>query len=114
MNIFRGKKDSLRGLNEKWYDAFADQSRVLEVPYGPGYSVSVRVPKLEHLLAMKIGNSRAKDLMDNKNLTDLAKKNNQELNFAELDEILIDSPDNYSRFLSACYPQRIVPQGLFK
>ena len=106
MNIFRGQPHSLRGLEDKWYDVFVDNSRKLRLPYNSGTEVVLSVPKLEHLLAMKISSSRAKDLMDNKNLADLLKITGQGLDFSELQRILpLDR--HYVTFLKINYPERI-------
>ncbi|MBX4196327.1 hypothetical protein KW805_01945 [Candidatus Pacearchaeota archaeon] len=105
MNIFRSQVEGLRGLDEKWYSHFIDQSRNLKVPYSSKYELSIRVPKLEHLLAMKISNSRAKDLMDNKNLTDLLKNQLKSLDFEEMERILLPQhQNNYNHFLNLHYP----------
>jgi hypothetical protein len=104
MNIGRQPKD-LHSLDPVWYAEFLDQGKEITIPYSEGYTLRLRVPRLEHLLASKISQSRAKDLMDNKNLASLAKDMGVELDFAEISRTL--SPrheDNYHRFLSAEYP----------
>ena len=104
MNIGRQPKD-LHSLDPALYAEFLDQGKDITIPYSEGYTLRLRVPRLEHLFASKISQSRAKDLMDNKNLASLAKDMGVELDFAEISRTL--SPrheDNYHRFLSAEYP----------
>ena len=104
MNIGRQPKD-LHSLDPALYTEFLNQGKEITIPYSEGYTLNLRVPRLEHLLASKISQSRAKDLMDNKNLASLIKDLGVELDFAEISRTL--SPkheDNYHKFLSAEYP----------
>ncbi len=108
INFFRGQVGSLRGIDEKWYNHFIDNSYDIRLSYNDRSEVVVTVPKLEHLLAMKINNSRAKDLMDNKNLADLLTSQGVELNFDEIERIIPpESIDNYNHFLKCHYPKRL-------
>ena len=104
MNIGRQPKD-LHSLNPVWYTEFLAQGGEITIPYSEKYTLRLRVPRLEHLFASKISQSRAKDLMDNKNLASLAKDIGVELDFAEMSRVLLPRhEDNYHRFLSAEYP----------
>lgn len=107
MNINRGKGGDIRNLEDHWYNTIIENSQELIIPYTPNYSLRVVVPKLEHLLVEKIAGSRAKDLMDNKNLADLSKERGRELNFKEMESMLLPiNEKNYLRFLEAQYPER--------
>jgi len=108
MNISRGQKGDLHDLHDKWYSKFIERGRDLEVPYSEGYKLRIRVPRLEHVLATKIARSRAKDLMDNKNIATLAKDVDQNLDFKEIRGILLPSHlDNFQRFLASEYPDMV-------
>lgn len=107
MNIGRNQKD-IRRLDFHWYDEFLSQGKELVVPYLDGFDIRTRVPRLEHLLASKIAPSRAKDLMDNKNLATLAKETGIKLDFKEIEKVLMPNhEDNLYRFLNAEYPEQV-------
>lgn len=100
MNINRGQPSSLNNLDDCWYNEFINQGHQLSVPYSDSYSLSVRVPRIEHILATKIANSRAKDLMDNKNLVDLCRDLSVSLDIAELGRVLLPvHEDKYGKFI---------------
>lgn len=108
MNINRGKGGDIRNLEDHWYNKIIEKSQELVIPYTPNYSLKVVVPKLEHLLVEKIAGSRAKDLMDNKNLADLSKEIRRKLNFKEMEAMLLPiNETNYFRFLEAQYPEQL-------
>lgn len=112
MNITRNKHGGLRHLSEFWYDEIIKQSQELTIPYVSNYNLNVRVPKLEHVLSTKISASRAKDLMDIKNLVDLAKGTNKEINLDELENILLpENQKHYFSFLGTHYPERLGKHG---
>ncbi len=112
MNLTRNKKDGLRHLNEFWYDEIIKQSQELTIPHVSNYNLNIRVPKLEHVLATKISGSRAKDLMDIKNLVDLAKGTNKELSLDELEKILMpENQTHYFSFLGIHFPERLKKYG---
>lgn len=107
MNINRGNGGDIRNLDDHWYDEIIDKSQELIIPYTADYSLNVIVPKLEHLLVEKIAGSRAKDLMDNKNLADLSKEIGRKLNFKEMESMLLPiNEKNYLRFLEVQYPEK--------
>jgi len=104
MNIGRQPKD-LHGLDPSWYGEFIDQGEEINIPYSDKFNLRLRVPRIEHLLASKISQCRAKDLMDDKNLAILAKDTGLELDFDEIDKVLAPKyEDNFRRFLSSEYP----------
>ena len=105
MNIGRGNKNGkVRGLDTKWYDEFIDQSQRITVPYAEGFEIVMNIPRLEHLLASKIAGSRAKDLMDIKNLVDLTKSIGRGLDVDEIGKILLPVNErNYGRFIASYY-----------
>jgi len=108
MNINRGKGGDIRNLEDHWYNEIIEKSQELIIPYNPNYELKVVVPKIEHLLVEKIAGSRAKDLMDNKNLADLSKETGRELNFEEMRSMLLPINEiNYFRFLEAQYPEQL-------
>jgi len=112
MNINRGKKGDIRNLEDHWYNKIIEESEELVIPYTPNYELRVVVPKLEHLLVEKIAGSRAKDLMDNKNLADLSKETGRELDFKEMKSMLLPINErNYFRFLEAQYPKQLNELG---
>lgn len=106
MNIGRGQKDALKNIENTWYSTFIEQSQSLMVSYNGKYALSVQVPRLEHLIATKVAASRAKDLMDNKNLADLAKDLRVSLDFSEMEAVLLPAHiDRYADFLHQHYPE---------
>jgi hypothetical protein len=108
MNINREKGGDIRNLESKWYRKIIDDSQELTIPYNKNYELKVVVPKLEHLLVEKIAGSRAKDLMDNKNLADLSKEIGRELDFEEMASMLSPTNEtNYLGFLGAQYPEQV-------
>ncbi len=108
MNVNRGKGGDIRNLEDKWYNKIIGDSQELVISYNPNYELRVVVPKLEHLLVEKIAGSRAKDLMDNKNLADLSKEVGRELDFSEMKSMLLPINErNYFRFLEAQYPEQL-------
>lgn len=112
MNISRNKGD-IHNLNEYWYDELIKDSQKLVLPYTQDYSLTINVPTMEHLLATKIAGARAKDLMDEKNLVDLARDSGIKLNFDELERILLsDNRKKYLTFLETHYPERLSKLGL--
>jgi predicted nucleotidyltransferase len=79
----------------------------LNIPFCEGFELKIIVPRLEHLLSSKIAQSRAKDLMDNKNLSTLIKESNLQLDFGEMNKILMPyHEENYRRFLNLEYPSQ--------
>lgn len=108
MNINRGNGRDIKNLEDSLYNEIIDNSQELTIPYNKNYELKVVVPKLEHLLVTKIAGSRAKDLMDNKNLADLAKQTGRELDFDEMGRILYPVNEmKYLRFLDAQYPEQV-------
>jgi len=104
MNIGRQPSD-LRKLDPHLYGDFINQGRDLRLEYSEDFSLNLHVPRLEHVLASKVSQSRAKDLMDVRNLTTLAKDTGRELDFQEIERVLLPGyPDKYERFLSEEYP----------
>jgi len=105
MNISRGQKKDLHKLDYFWYDEFLKHSKELNIPFFKEFGLKINVPKLEHLLSSKIAQSRAKDLMDNQNLSTLVKDSGIELDFNEIEKILMPYHEGvYRRFLDAEYP----------
>jgi hypothetical protein len=88
MNISRNKPKEIHELEDGLYLPFIEQGVELKVPYSKGYGLSIHVPRVEHVFATKIAKSRAKDLMDIKNLSLLVKRSGKELNFCEIETIL--------------------------
>lgn len=112
MNITRDKETGLRHLNSFWYNEIINQSQDLAIPYINNYKLNVRVPKLEHVLATKISGSRAKDLMDIKNLVDLSRVMGREINLEELEDMLLPgNRDHYFSFLSTQFRERLKKYG---
>ena len=108
MNISRGQKKDIHKLDYFWYDEFLKNSKELNIPFYEKFELKINVPKLEHLLSSKIAHSRAKDLMDSKNLLTLVKDSGIELDFDEMEKILLLYHErNYRRFLDAEYPSRL-------
>ncbi len=108
MNLSRGQNGDLYKLDDSLYKEFLEQGRDIEIPFADDYSINLRVPRLEHLLASKISQSRAKDLMDNKNIAALVKKSGIKIDFGEMDRILLpEHEDNYTHFLSTEFPERV-------
>jgi hypothetical protein len=104
MNIGR-KPSDIRKLDPNLYGDFINQGRYLRLEYSEDFSLNLHVPRLEHVLASKLSQSRAKDLMDVRNLTTLAKDTGRELDFQEIERVLLERyPDEYERFLSEEYP----------
>lgn len=113
MNISRGNKGDIHNLNDSWYDELIRDSQELVIPYTQGYELRLQVPTLEHLLATKIAASRAKDLMDNKNLVDLSKEMGRSVNLEEIERLVLpESQKKYFAFLEAHYAERIKRHGL--
>ena len=108
LNISRGQLKDMHRLAPEWYNTFLEQGQELTIPYSEGYSLKLRVPKLEHVLASKIAHSRSKDLMDNRNLATLAKEAGVELDLGEMARILIpDFEDEYSAFTFSEFPENV-------
>ena len=109
LNIGRGNGQDIRHIGDNFYNKIIDESNVLEVPYNAENSLVMKIPKLEHLLATKIAGSRAKDLMDIKNLTDLVEETGRELDFKEMEHMLLhENEENYSKFLGTNCPSYCV------
>ncbi len=113
MNISRGNKGDIHNLNDSWYDELIRGSQELVVPYTSDYSLRINVPTLEHLLATKISGSRAKDLMDNKNLVDLSKEGGVNVDLDEIERLVLpENQKKYFTFLEVHYPERLKKHGL--
>lgn len=98
LKISRKSKD-LKGLDNKFYNEFINSGRELFVPHYEGSNLRVRVPKLEHVLATKISNYRAKDGMDIDNLVRLSKDLGEKLDMEEIQRILLPvHTKEYERF----------------
>ena len=105
MNISRNQEGDLHKLNDSWYKEFLNQSKKITIPYCQNFNLEINAPVLEHLLASKIALSRAKDLMDIKNLSGAVKDSGIELDFNKMDNILLPyHENNYCRFLKEEYP----------
>jgi len=112
LNISRGQTKDMHRLDPKWYNAFLEQGQDLTIPYSEGYNLTVRVPRLEHVLASKIAHSRSKDLMDNRNLATLTKEADVELDFNEIATILTPMfEDEYSAFTFSEFPEEMDKVG---
>lgn len=108
LNISRGQLKDLHKLDSKWYNTFIEQGQELVIPYSEDYSLKLKVPKIEHVLASKIAHFRSKDLMDNRNIATLVKKLGVDLDFNEMSEILLPNyEDNYHQFLYSEFPDQI-------
>ena len=106
LNIGRGQPGSLKHFFDAFYNVFIEGSQKLTVPYQDSYALKINVPSLEHLLATKIAGARAKDLMDYKNLTDLAKQTGTPINLGVLSGIMIPfHEDKFARYLHTAYPE---------
>ena len=108
MNLSRGQNGDIRGLESSWYDVFLQDSRELQIPYCEGFGLRINVPRLEHLLAPKIAHSRPKDLMDTQNIAELAQESGVEIDFKEMERVLMPHhEDHYREFLSLGYPSQL-------
>jgi hypothetical protein len=105
MNIGRNsERDKVNGLDNKWYDIFIDNSVELDVPYMDGFSVRANVPKFEHLITSKIAGWRAKDIMDLRNLMDLARDSDREVDYDEMEKALLPKLERkYQQFRDLDY-----------
>ena len=113
MNINRGNKGDIHNLDDSWYNELIKGSQQLIIPYTSDYNLRINVPTLEHLLATKISGSRAKDLMDNKNLVDLSKEMRNPIDLGEIERLLLpENQKKYFTFLEMHYPERLKKQGL--
>ena len=100
LNISRRSK-SLKKLPYSFYNKFIDNGSELVIPYSEGYNLKVTVPKLEHVLATKISQFRAKDSMDLTNLMGVVRDCGEEIDGNELRRILLPvHVDNLGRFNS--------------
>ena len=105
MNISRNQRGDLHKLDGSLYEEFLKRHRRISIPYTKDFELEINVPSLEHLLSSKIALSRAKDVMDIRNLAKIAKDSGRQLNFDEMDKILLPyHEDNYSKFLEWEYP----------
>ena len=100
MNVSR-KSKNLKRLSFNCYDRFIEDGSKLVIPYSEGYDLKLTVPKLEHVLATKISQFRAKDSMDISNLVEVIREAGEEINLEEIEDILKPVHiKNYDRFLS--------------
>ena len=105
MNINRGNGHSLKYMDDGYHDKIINASQTLTIPYNSRQNLCIRVPKLEHLLATKISLSRAKDLMDIRNLLDLVEETGNDLNGRELRKILLpENEKKYRQFFDSIHP----------
>jgi len=100
LNISHRPKD-LEKLNKRFYSEFLDQGQELTIPHYNHHNLRIRVPKLEHVLATKIANFRAKDAMDIQNLVSVTKDVGEKINMEEIEGILgIEHSKKYHKFAS--------------
>jgi hypothetical protein len=100
LNISRKPSDLFR-LDTSLYNEFIQNGSELVIPYSNGWSFNIRVPKIEHVLATKISHFRAKDAMDLQNLYGVLYDSNEEIDFKELERILLPVYEvNLERFKS--------------
>ncbi|MBT4165438.1 hypothetical protein HOE04_00180 [archaeon] len=100
MNLSR-KSKNLKKLSFSCYNEFIDAGSELVIPYSKDYNLKLTVPKLEHVLATKISQLRAKDLMDISNLVKVVHSVGEEVDLEELERILKPvHTKNYGQFLS--------------
>lgn len=95
MNISK-KPSDLNKLNTKYYNVFLEEGQELDLPFSEDYSFRVRVPRVEHVLATKISNFRAKDAMDLKNLVSVVEDVGESINLGEVRSIL--GPENTRKY----------------
>ena len=100
LNISHNSKD-LKTLDHGFYKMFLDQGKELVIPHYQDCNLQIRVPKLEHVLATKISNFRAKDSMDLQNLVSISKDIGEKIDMEEIHSILgPENIKNYERFES--------------
>jgi hypothetical protein len=102
LNISR-KPSDLRTLDNRFYNRFynkfIDNGQDLIIPHFKNFNLHVRVPKLEHVLATKISQFRAKDSMDIQNLVEVTRDLGEEIKMNEIEEILLpEYTQKYEKF----------------
>lgn len=87
MNV--STRDSeLQDLDPNYNGVFIEGGETIALPYSRLYTPSLRVIRLEHLIATKMAKSRPKDVMDVANLIELANKVGRTPNREEVEHIL--------------------------
>ena len=100
INVGRSPRD-LENLDSKFYDVFVREGQVIEISYCPGFTLTSRVIKPEHLLASKISKFRIKDTMDMHSLADIIAECGETVDVGEIKRLLLPRYEiNYHRFLS--------------
>ncbi len=98
LNISRESRN-LRRISYQFYEEFIDAGEDLTIPYSSSFSLRIKTYRPEHILATKISQLRAKDMMDIKNLVEIMQQCGEEVDAKELERILIPCHlINYERF----------------
>jgi hypothetical protein len=100
LNLSR-KPSDLKNLSHEFYNEFIENGQDLVIPHFENFNLHLRVPKLEHVLATKISNFRAKDSMDIQNLVEVTRDLGEKIDMAEIERILLPiHTKKYEKFQS--------------
>jgi hypothetical protein len=102
LNISRDRKDLLN-LDEKYHNLFLEDAVNLAIPFSSetGYHLQLRTINPNYLLATKISNFRAKDVMDLQNLTQAFRDSGFKIDYERIKDILTDiKADNFEKYIS--------------